>query len=398
MTQLPTFNARTRLKLLLGGAASFGLSACGREALGPETQTISSLVIPPVMPQPIPFTLSEGQVRSAFVGRFEIGAAVQAAQITRDTSDRRILASQFNSITAEYEMKAATIAPSEGVYDWTAADALVAFAQANNMRVRGHALLWHESTPAWFLTGTPAQVRTKLETYITAVVTRYRGQVYAWDVVNEVITDDDNAADPYRRSVWWEASGGNADYIDWAFEAARAADPDCALFINDYATEQADKLSRYLEVITDLVARGIALDGVGHQFHLNINTDATTVARALDAVDAQFMGLDQHVTELDVSLYDDPGSCWNAGTGCDRDFRGFAPDAVIRAQARLYRAVFAGFAARPSVKSVSTWGVSDGQSWLNTLPVTRTNAPLLWDRAGAPKPALRAVLDPNYLI
>jgi endo-1,4-beta-xylanase len=295
-------------------------------------------------------------------------------------------------------MKANIIAPTQGAYDWSAPDALVDYAQANNLRIRGHALLWHESTPDWFLAGTPEQVKARLQTYITDVMTRYRGKIYAWDVVNEVITDDDFAEGPYRRSNWWDASGGNADYIDWAFEAARAADPDCQLFINDYATEQAGKLGRYVEVINDLTSRNIPLDGVGHQFHLNVDTLSANVLRALDRVDAQFLGLDQHVTELDISLYNDPGSCWETETNCDADYAGNVPDSITRVQAQLFRDVFNGFAARPSVTSVSTWGISDPQSWLNTLPTRRTNAPLLWDNLRLAKPALRAILDPNYVI
>jgi len=341
---------------------------------------------------------TSGPVMNTFAGKFDVGAAITTDQIRAGAPERNVLASQFNSITAEFEMKASSLAPTEGVYDWTRADALVDFAQANDMRVRGHALLWHESTPDWFLIGTPEQVKARLQTYITDVVTRYRGKIYAWDVVNEVITDDNFADDPYRRSNWWDASGGNADYIDWAFEAARAADPDCELFINDYATEQSGKLGRYLEVITDLKARNVPLDGVGHQFHLNLNTVPADVGRALDSVDAQFLGLDQHVTELDISLYDDPGSCWESGTNCDPDFRGNVPTSILRRQAQLFRAVYIGCSLRPSVKSVSTWGVADGQSWLNTLPITRTNQPLLWDRSIQAKPALQAVLDPDYVI
>ena len=391
----PTFTARTRLKLLLGGAATLGLSSCGGSDSALPTVPVTS---GPTSPLPAVFNPAPGQFRNTFRGKFDVGAAVQTFQISRNTVDSRLLKTQFNSLTAEYEMKANIIAPTEGAYDWSAPDALVDYAQANNLRIRGHALLWHESTPDWFLAGTPEQVKARLQTYITDVMTRYRGKIYAWDVVNEVITDDDFAEGPYRRSNWWDASGGNADYIDWAFEAARAADPDCQLFINDYATEQAGKLGRYVEVINDLTSRNIPLDGVGHQFHLNVDTLSANVLRALDRVDAQFLGLDQHVTELDISLYNDPGSCWETETNCDADYAGNVPDAVTRLQTQLFRDVFNGFAARPSVTSVSTWGISDPQSWLNTLPTRRTNAPLLWDNLRLAKPALRAILDPNYVI
>ena len=392
---MPNFTARDRLKLLAGGGAAL-LTACGGGG-GSSPPSPPVIVTPPVTPPPVlDFIPSVGQFKNAFNGNFEIGAAIQVNQIGDDAPDAQILKDQFNSITAEYQMKPDIIAPSEGTFDWTAPDALVGFAEDNNMVVRGHALLWHLSTPDYFLQGTPAQVRARLENYVTEVVSRYRGRVFAWDVVNEVITDDDSASDPYRRSGWWDASGGNADYIDWAFNAARAADPDCLLFINEYSTRFSGKQGRYIEVIRDLVDRGIPVDGVGHQMHLNVDTNASDALGAIDAVDSEFMGLIQHITELDISLYADPGSCFENQTGCQADYGTNIPASVLTKQAELYRALFAGFLQRASVTSVSTWGVSDAESWLNDVPITRTNAPLLWDRDRVAKSALQAILDPNF--
>lgn len=246
------------------------------------------------------------------------------------------------------------------------------------------------------LSGTPAEVKVKLQTYITEVVTRYRGKIYAWDVVNEVVTDDSALGDPYRRSNWWAASGGNADYIDWAFEAARAADPDCKLYINDYGTEFTGKLGRLIEVVRDLKARNIPVDGVGHQMHINVTTNADQVFTAVDDVDAEFLGLEQHITELDVSVYADPASCFSDQTGCQANYASGIPDTVITDQALLYRAIFDGLATRPSVNSVTLWGVSDAATWLSEYPVPRVNAPLLWDENRDAKPALQAILDASF--
>lgn len=391
---MPNFTARDRLKLLAGGGAAL-LSACGGGG-GSSTPT-PVVVIPPVTPPPVSdFIPSVGQFKNAFAGNFEIGSAIQVNQIGDDAPDSQILKDQFNSITAEYQMKPDIIAPTSDTFDWTAPDALIGFAEENNMVVRGHALLWHLSTPDYFLQGTPAEVRTRLENYVTEVVSRYRGRVFAWDVVNEVITDDDSASDPYRRSAWWDASGGNADYIDWAFNAARAADPDCLLFINEYNTRFSGKRGRLIEVVRDLATRGIPVDGVGHQMHLNVDTQASAALAAIDAFDQEFMGLKQHITELDVSLYSDPASCFSDQTGCQADYGADIPASVLSRQAELYRALFVGFLERASVKSVSMWGVSDAQSWLNDYPVTRTNAPLLWDQDRVAKSALQAILDSNF--
>lgn len=388
------FTARDRLKILAGGTAALA-SGCGGSGSS-QSGVTPPLVVTPPSPPPSGFVPNVGQFKDSFASNFQVGAAIQDFQILDGDPDAQILKDQFNSISAEYQMKPDIIAPTEGVFDWTVPDAMVQFAEDNGMVVRGHALLWHLSTPDYFLQGTPAEVRTKLENYVTEVVTRYRGRIFAWDVVNEVITDDDFASDPYRRSGWWDASGGNADYIDWAFNAARAADPDCQLFINEYSTRFAGKRGRYIEVIRDLVDRGIPVDGVGHQMHLNVETQANDALAAIDAVDDEFMGLIQHVTELDISLYPDPGSCFANQTGCRPDYGSNIPESILRTQAELYRDLFNGFTQRSSVTSVSTWGVSDAQSWLNTVPVARTNAPLLWDRDRNAKSALQAILDPDF--
>lgn len=388
--------ARDRLKLLGGGAVAALLSACG----GSDSATPQPVVVPPppgpLPPAPTTFVPTVGQFREAFAGNFLIGAAVQADQVQTATTDARLLREQFNSMTAEYEMKPDIIAPTEGTYDWTRPDALMDFAEANNIALRGHALCWHTTAPDWMLSGTPAQVKAKLQTYVTDVVTRYKGRIYAWDVVNEVVTDSGNLEDPYRRSNWWTASGGNKDYIDWAFEAARAADPDCKLYINDYGTEFAGKRGRLLDVVRDLQARNIPIDGIGHQMHINVGSTAAQVLETLDDVEATFMGLDQHITELDVSVYSDPASCFSDQTGCQADYGSNIPATALRDQARLYRAIFEGLKTRASLKSVTLWGVSDAQSWLDRYPVDRTNAPLLWDRERDAKSALQAILDPNF--
>ncbi len=393
---MPNFTARDRLKLLTGGAAAL-LTGCGGGGGASSTTPPPVVVTPPVTPPPASdFVPEVGQFRTAFAGNFEIGAAIQDNQTVDSAVDAQILKDQFNSISAEFQMKPEIIAPTEGTFDWTIPDTLVQFAEDNDMVVRGHALLWHLATPDYFFQGTPAEVRARLENYVTEVVSRYRGRIFAWDVVNEVITDDDSATDPYRRSNWWDASGGNADYIDWAFNAARAADPDCLLFINEYSTRFSGKRGRYIDVIRDLVDRGIPVDGVGHQMHLNVDTQASSALAAIDAVDDEFMGLVQHVTELDISLYPDPGSCFETQTGCRADYGSNVPASVISRQAELYRALFNGFTERSSITSVTTWGVSDAQSWLNDVPITRTNAPLLWDRDRQAKSALQAILDPDF--
>lgn len=309
--------------------------------------------------------------------------------------------SQFNSLTPEFQLKPDVIAPTEGVFNFTEADALVDWAIANGMEVRGHALLWHEATPAYFLQGTRAEIKARLETYITTVVEHFRGRILVWDVVNEVTSDDifggPGGVGPDRRTEWFQALG-DADYIDWAFLAARAADPDALLFINDYNTENALKRAWLLEIVQRLQDRGVPIDGVGHQMHIRPDTSAALALEAIDDVDNQFMGLVNHITEFDMDVYTNPGSCWSDQTGCEADVGPTPSAALLAAQAQKMRDLFNGFQARPSVTSVTTWGVVDSDSWLNTAPIERFNYPLLFDRDGEPKPAFFAITDDDYVI
>lgn len=388
---------RSALKFLAGGAALAALPACGG---GGGASAPTPITPPPVTvtPPPAAYSAPEGALRNAYANNFRVGAAIEPAQITAGSDDEFALRTQFNSITAENRMKPESLAPSEGVYDFSAADALVDYAIANGMQVRGHALVWHRATPDYFFQGTPAQVRARLEDYITAVVTHFRGRVFAWDVVNEAITDDGSEASaPYRDSNWYQAAGG-PDYIDWAFSAARAADPDALLFLNDYNTELAGKRGRFLQVVQDMITRSIPIDGAGHQMHLQQAGSADDALAAIDAVDALNANLINHVTELDISIYNDPGSCFENQVGCAADYGNNPPASAVRSQSQKYRDLFIGFSARPSVTSVTTWGISDAQSWLNGYPVNRTNYPLLFDRNRDPKSAFRAVVDMDFTI
>lgn len=402
--------ARQRLKLL-AGAAAFMTSACGGGGSSSSAPVAPTSVTPPITPTPTPtttptpessgFTLTDGMLRDAFRNNFSVGAAVTANQINANNLSATLAQSQFNVVTPEYELKPDQIAPTEGVYNFAPADRIVDWALENNMTVRGHALVWHEATPAYFYEGTPAQIRARLENYITTVMEHFAGRITVWDVVNEATSVDifngDNGVGPDRDTGWFQAVG-NADYIDWAFNAARAADPSAQLFLSDYETENPFKMNWTMEIVRRLLDRGVPINGVGHQFHLQLNTDASAALTAIDTVDNEFAGLINHVTELDVSFYQDPGSCWESETNCQADLGSSAPDNMLASQAALLRDLFNGLATRSSVESVNVWGVRDSDSWLNFSPTERTNYPLLFDRDGGAKPAFQAIVDENYNI
>lgn len=383
---------RRQVLAVLSAAA---VSAC--TGGGGNAATPTAPIASPPPPPPPPPPSSTAVLKDVFTSDFLIGAAVQAGQITGGDIDQTLAEQHFNSITAEFEMKADIIAPNQGSFDFGPGDTLLDFATMNGASLRGHALLWYRSTPGYFTIGSASDVRDKLETYINEVLTHYAGDIYAWDVVNEVISD--SASDTYRQDDWFQAAG--KDYIDWAFQAARTADPAARLFINDYNTELTGKRGRLITVIRDLLDRGIPLDGIGHQMHLSIGANADDALAAIDEIDALGAGLEQHVTELDISVYNDPGECFASGINCQTGYGTMAsdvPDSVYQQQAQLYRDLFDGFKARDSVTSVSLWGLRDSGSWLNNFPISRSNYPLLFDPDGDPKTAFEAITDPDFVI
>ncbi|MFG6467718.1 endo-1,4-beta-xylanase [Roseateles sp. BYS87W] len=381
----PSIPSSQRRRLLLGGLSLPWLSACGGGS--------SAMASPAPTPAPAPTAAEVPALKTHFAGKFRIGMAADPSGY-QDPIAQPLILKHANSITAENAFKPASLATAPGVYNWATADALVAFATANNLVVRGHTLVWHQQTPDWFFNGTAADIRARLEAYITDVVTHFKGKLTCWDVVNECTSDDGSAV--YRNSRWYQTLG--PQYIEIALRAARAADPNVKLFINDYSTEDPAKFARLMTLVSELQARGVPLDGIGHQLHVSTGTPTpANVDNALRGVAAK--GLINHVTELDVSLYDDPGSCFASKAGCLADLTGdpVALAAALKKQALQYRALFNVFLQHPSLQSVTTWGIADNHTWLTGFPINRGNRPLLFDAAGAAKPAARAITDDAYV-
>jgi endo-1,4-beta-xylanase len=362
----------------------------------------------------LPSPASAPALKTVLAGRygvvnFPIGAAIEAGSTAG--SDAQTLLKHFNSITAENAMKPDTIWPNApgsttqpaASPNFAAADVLLNYAINNNLQLRGHTLLWHQTTPTWMVSGSRAAVQQHLRTYITAVMQHFP-DAYAWDVVNEVASDTPNAANPYRTDSPWyqaysQAGGDGRDYVVDAFMIAgqvrtQMAKPQMRLMLNDYNTELPGKRANVIAILRDVINAGAPIDGVGHQLHLQLGADVAQVTAAFAAVEAVSSTLVNHVTELDVSIYQDPGNCFSARAipPCLPDLGANPPQSVLSAQALLYRALFNAF-DRPSVTSVSLWGIADDHTWLNTFPVARTNRPLLFDVTGNPKWAFWAVVD-----
>jgi endo-1,4-beta-xylanase len=332
-------------------------------------------------------------VHEAFSGLFPIGAAVWQGDLSGEHAF--LLGKHFNSVTSENDMKWGSLQPTEGAFDFAAADAQVAFAKARGMAVRGHTLVWHAQNPAWLfndpsgapMTPTPenkALLLQRLETHIRTVMAHFGDDVPVWDVVNEVI--DPGQPDGFRRSPWYQITG--TEYIDRAFRVAREVAPHAKLILNDFSTTDEPKRTFLLGLARDLQARGVPIDGIGHQMHNNVEyPSAAAILETLNKVTA--LGLENQVTELDVSIYS--GSFPQPFTA----YEDIPPERFVM-QAYKYRDFFNAFRyLAPNLTSVTLWGQADDHTWLTSS--ARVNAPLLFDTGLLHKPAYTALLDPAQL-
>jgi len=412
MHRVRTFRVIEVLVVCLTLAACGGSGGGGSSSPPPPTPPTQNPP-PPSTPQ-LPDSATAPALKDDFVGFFRIGAAIEPEQLD-NTADRALLLKHYSSLTAENAMKPDTIAPNDlatNLPSFDRAERIVDFATDNNMEVHGHTLVWHRTAPDWFFAGDTSDpnyrdtVALRLRQYITTIVDHFEGRVTSWDVVNEVTSDAPGQI--YRTdSPWYQAfsveGGDGREYIRIAFEAARAADPNATLLVNDYSTEFPEKLQKLLAVINYVEELGsVQVNGVGHQFHLQRSSTAASVEAALETV----AGINKlnRVTELDVSIYADPGECFSSQTvpPCQTDYgTNFAniPQSVVSEHARLYRELFAVFEDHDAtLGTVTTWGISDAHTWLNFYPVNRTNRPLLFDTSGNPKLAFWAVVDSAFAI
>ena len=321
---------------------------------------------------------------------FPIGVAVSPRSISGP--DSTLILQQFNSLTPENAMKMGPIHPEENRYNWMDADAIVDFAQRHGLLVRGHNLCWHEQTPPWIFKAPGGGAVTKelllqrLKDHITTVVNRYKGKIYAWDVVNEAIDDDSTKF--LRNSEWYRICG--EDFIIKAFEYAHAADPSAQLFYNDYNTERPEKRERVYRLLKQLVDAGVPITGVGLQAHWSIyEPSANDLQTAIDRFSS--LGLKVQITEMDISIYP-----WEKFRRARRlgEEDVYTPELEKR-QTDRYKMAFDIFRAhRASINGVTFWNISDRNTWLDNYPVAgRKNYPLLFDIDGSRKKAWWEVID-----
>lgn len=309
---------------------------------------------------------------------FSVGMITRASYINGGGQHTQILKDEFNNLTSEYEMKMNIMYPSEGNYDFSAGDAIANFAQANNMDVHGHALIWHNATPNWVenFAGTDAEFETMVEDYITTTVNHFKDRVRSWDVVNEAL--EDGSGNPLRNSVFRQKMGD--DYIKKCFQFARNADPNCVLFYNDYnMASDPNKRAAMFALVDSL---GDLCDGVGAQMHISYNgPSAANIQAVADGTVSR--GLKLHFAELDIRTNPE-GDTNVASLSSDK---ANSQKAKFKEVVEIYNAI-----PLDNKFALTTWGLRDNESWLIDFWGV-PDWPLMFDENYNKKPAYDGFIE-----
>lgn len=313
---------------------------------------------------------------------FPIGVAVPAGSASNSllaSQDRQaVVNTHFNALTAENIMKPDALHPAENSYFFTDADALVSYAQAHGMVMHGHTLLWYQAVPGWmenYVGDTNAWI-AMMESHVTNVAGHFAGDVASWDVLNEAFNDDGS----YRQTFWYNNIG--VEYIERAFDTARAADANADLYYNDYnISGLEDKLNAVLIMVDDFQNRGVAIDGIGFQMHISLSWPAIgSIRESFAAVVSR--GLKVRISELDVSVNE-------SGT------LSVLTDQIAVQQADRYRDVVAAYVDIVPLEQrggITVWGITDADSWIPYF-WSRLDWPLLFHGNYQPKKALQGFAD-----
>ncbi|MDH6309931.1 endo-1,4-beta-xylanase [Dysgonomonas sp. PFB1-18] len=344
----------------------------------------------------------EPTLTGALNGKFYIGTALNLNQIHgKDSASIDIVKKQFDAIVAENCMKSMFLQPKEGEFFFDDADKFVEFGEKNNMFITGHCLIWHSQAPGWFFTDdkgknvSPEILKARMKTHITTVVSRYKGRIKGWDVVNEAIMEDGS----YRKSKFYEILG--EEFIPLAFQYAHEADPDTELYYNDYNEWHVGKRETIVKMVKSLKERGIRIDGVGMQGHIAM--DGPSLEEYQAAVDAYAnAGVKAMITEFELSALPSPRKNVGANISEIETYRqemnpytNGLPDSVATAWTERMASFFKLFLKnKEKISRVTLWGVTDKDSWKNNFPMYgRTDYPLLFDRQHEAKPVVQQIID-----
>lgn len=300
---------------------------------------------------------------------FPIGTAVSPIEIESNEEYANIVKTQFNGITPENAFKMDALQVIEGVFSFSEADSIVAFADRHRMRLHGHALVWHNQLPAWInnYSGSKSDWILILEKHVKTVVGHFGNTVTSWDVVNEAFEDDGSL----RKNIWFENIG--EDYIELAFKFANEVNKDALLFYNDYnIAQKTKKCEAIVEYLRVLRSKGIRIDGIGMQMHIHLSYPSNAkIGSAFNAIsEADFL---VHISEIDISL------------NTSGEMR--LTENKLQKQGEKMFDVVSAYRNIPKEYQfgITVWGVSDADSWITTY-FDRIDYPLLFNEQYEAKP------------
>jgi GH35 family endo-1,4-beta-xylanase len=347
----------------------------------PGTVCVDNVVIEPVAVPAVPaYTTSapSGHPFKDYRAIVKMGTAVDTPIFLSNPLHNSIVAGEFSMITPANSMKMNLIQATQGVFDYTDTDALVAWAQLNGLEFRGHPLVWHTQTPSWLTDGTfdRAQMLDIMYAHIDALMGHYVGKFPYWDVVNEAIDENTNT---FRSTMWHDRIGD--DFIDLAFVRARAADPNAKLLYNDYNIEQKGnaKADYVFNMVSSMKTRGIPIDAIGLQSHYFVDPDGST-ARGVPDMQAirdniaryADIGVEVHITECDFRI----------GKPLDTT--------KTELQNKFFADLLQVCIDAPNCSHFTVWGLSDLDSWVpSTFP--DYDYAHIFDKNLMPKPAYTAM-------
>ena len=330
-------------------------------------------------------------LKDAYKDYFSIGVAVNMQNIT-NPEQIAIIKKDFNSITAENDMKPQPTEPAYGQFNWENADKIANFCRSNGIKLRGHCLMWHAQIGKWMYQDEKGNLVSKeklfqnMKHHITAIMERYKDVVYAWDVVNEAISDGGRPVmgqkpSPYRNSPLYQIAGD--EFIKKAFIYAREADPNVLLFYNDYNAADPQKRDRIYNMVKSMKEEGVPIDGIGMQGHYNI------YGPSMEDVGAdlkKYPTIVKHVqiTELDIRANEEMGGHLNFSREA-----GDISQTVKLLQEDQYTRLFKILRKHKDVvDNVTFWNLSDRDSWVGVR-----NYPLPYDENYKPKRVYSLIKD-----
>lgn len=335
-------------------------------------------------------------LQSVYKDAFYIGTALNTFQIDEtDSIMASLIGREFNSITAENEMKSIQIHPTRDTFNYGYADKFVALGEKHGMFIHGHTLVWHSQLSPWIRNiKDSTEMAEALKSHIQALVSRYKGRIHSWDVVNEALNEDGSL----RKSVFLEVMG--EDYLALAFKWTSEIDPNTELYYNDYNMANPEKRAGAIRLVKSIMDKGIKVDGIGMQGHWHMNTPSLEEIEK-SIIEYAALGVKVAITELDISVLPNPQDM--VGAEISQNFQNSEamnpytkglPDSMQVKLANRYTDIFKIFLKhKDKISRVTFWGVDDGQSWLNGFPVSgRTNHPLLFDRELKPKAAYDSII------